>query len=272
MRAPGFTVMVHRDGALKTRQFHVPRWAVRLSLVLGAAGLVLVVLVIATYGPIVVAAARTPLLERRIAQLAEENQRVTELAAALDEAEARYAHLRGMLGADLALPTGYQRGGDGARQSSEGLYVAPPILARARSVASKEDSAGPSVPHLWPLSAPSYRTRGMVAADSAQELHPGLDLAVPVGSDVRASGGGVAKAVGSDPDYGLYVLLQHPDGYETRYGHLSRVLVTRAETVRGGQVIGLSGNTGRSTAPHLHFEVRRHNRSVDPLSLVREGR
>jgi len=71
--------------------------------------------------------------------------------------------------------------------------------------------------------------------------------------------------------YGVYVLLEHPDGYETMYGHLSRVLVARGERVREGQVIALSGNSGRSTAPHLHFEVRRRGRSVDPLTLVREG-
>jgi len=55
------------------------------------------------------------------------------------------------------------------------------------------------------------------------------------------------------------------------YGHLSRVLVSQGEPVKAGQVIALSGNTGRSTAPHLHFEVRRNGHSIDPLSLVREG-
>jgi murein DD-endopeptidase MepM/ murein hydrolase activator NlpD len=76
---------------------------------------------------------------------------------------------------------------------------------------------------------------------------------------------------GTDPAYGLFVLLAHPDGYESMYGHLSRVLVLQGDTVRVGQVIALTGNSGRSTAPHLHFEIRRDGRSVDPLALVREG-
>jgi murein DD-endopeptidase MepM/ murein hydrolase activator NlpD len=67
-------------------------------------------------------------------------------------------------------------------------------------------------------------------------------------------------------------MVQHPEGYLTMYGHLSRVLVIRNDTVRAGQVIALSGNTGRSTAPHLHFEIRLGGRSIDPLTLVREGR
>ena len=112
----------------------------------------------------------------------------------------------------------------------------------------------------------------MVQANSPQEEHPGIDLAVPVGSDVRASGGGVVRQVGEDPAYGLFVLIQHPDGYQTMYGHLSRVLVQRNDMVRAGQVVALSGSTGRSTAPHLHFEIRLQGRSLDPTTLVREGR
>jgi murein DD-endopeptidase MepM/ murein hydrolase activator NlpD len=111
----------------------------------------------------------------------------------------------------------------------------------------------------------------MVAGTPSEEVHPGIDLAVPEGSNVRASGGGVVERAGTDSSYGLFVLLQHPSGYQTMYGHLSRVLVSRGDTVAAGQVIALSGNTGRSTAPHLHFEVRLHGRSIDPTKLVREG-
>ena len=78
-------------------------------------------------------------------------------------------------------------------------------------------------------------------------------------------------AAGIDPDYGLYVLLRHPEGYETMYGHASRLLVSEGELVQAGRVIALTGNSGRSTAPHLHFEIRREGRSLDPLTVVREG-
>jgi murein DD-endopeptidase MepM/ murein hydrolase activator NlpD len=97
-------------------------------------------------------------------------------------------------------------------------------------------------------------------------------VAVPVGSPVRASGGGKVEAAGTDPDYGLFVLLRHPGGFQTMYGHTSRLLVREGESVAAGQVIALSGNTGRSTAPHLHFEVRRDGRSLDPLTVVQEAK
>jgi murein DD-endopeptidase MepM/ murein hydrolase activator NlpD len=149
--------------------------------------------------------------------------------------------------------------------------VAPAILARAPNEGDSAAADGPSLPTRWPLTVRSYRTRGLAFGDPATERHTGLDLAVPVGSDVRASGGGRVKQTGTDSAYGEFVLLQHPGGYETMYGHLSRVVVQQGEMVRAGQVIGLSGSTGRSTAPHLHFEIRRGGQSVDPLTMVREG-
>ena len=76
--------------------------------------------------------------------------------------------------------------------------------------------------------------------------------------------------VGEDAEYGIFVLLDHPQGYQTVYGHASRVLVQLGDSVASGQVIALSGSTGRSTGPHLHFEIRRNGRSLDPSSLVRE--
>jgi murein DD-endopeptidase MepM/ murein hydrolase activator NlpD len=128
------------------------------------------------------------------------------------------------------------------------------------------------VPRHWPLDEPGYITRGQLKATSRNEAHPGLDIAVAVGSLVRASGGGIVKQSGEDPEYGLFVLLEHPDQYQTMYGHLSRILVTLDARVAPGQVIGLSGNSGRSTAPHLHFEIRQQGSSLDPLAYVKETR
>ena len=77
--------------------------------------------------------------------------------------------------------------------------------------------------------------------------------------------------VGEDPEYGQFVLLSHPEEYQTMYGHLSRIIVTAAQEVEAGQVIGLSGNSGRSTAPHLHFEIRQRGTSLDPRTMVKQG-
>ncbi len=269
MRDDGYTIIVHRNGALASRQLRIPGWLARTVLITAIVLVVVVAAIVAAYGPILTAAAKEPFLQRRVAQLTQENQRVDELAAALAEAEARYAHLRGMLGVRIPAAS---RDSSQYAAGEERLYIAPPILARAPTrTADSAEEQGPSVPHRWPLSVPSYRTRGMVSGSPNEELHPGIDLAVPEGSDVRASGGGTVEAAGNDSSYGLFVLLRHPAGYETMYGHLSRVLVSRGDGVKAGQVIALSGNTGRSTAPHLHFEIRHNGRSIDPSTMVREG-
>jgi murein DD-endopeptidase MepM/ murein hydrolase activator NlpD len=268
MPSHGYTIIVHKNGALASRQFHVRSWLARAAMITGIALAVIVVALLLSYGPILSAAARAPFLQRRVAELTRENARVDDLAAALSDAEARYAHLRGMLGARIP-PTSRDAGQFAAGE--ERLYVAPPILAHAPAPAPEAEEDGPSLPHRWPLSVASYRTRGMVSGTPNEELHPGIDLAVPEGSDVRAAGGGSVEATGNDSSYGLYVLLRHPAGYETMYGHLSRVLVSRGDDIKAGQVIALSGNTGRSTAPHLHFEVRHNGHSIDPSSVVREG-
>ncbi len=269
MRSDGYTIIVHKNGALASRQLHVPGWLARTLMITGIVVAAVVLAIVVAYGPILSAAAKEPFLQQRVAQLTRENQRVDELASALAQAEARYAHLRGMLG--VRMPAAGRDTADLAA-GEDRLYVAPPILARAPArAADSTGEEGPSVPHRWPLSVPSFRTRGMVSGTPNEELHPGIDLAVPEGSDVRAAGGGTIEAAGNDSSYGLFVLIRHPAGYETMYGHLSRVLVSRGDDVKAGQVIALSGNTGRSTAPHLHFEIRHNGRSIDPLTMVHEG-
>jgi murein DD-endopeptidase MepM/ murein hydrolase activator NlpD len=76
---------------------------------------------------------------------------------------------------------------------------------------------------------------------------------------------------GEDTEYGTFVLLSHAGEYQSMYGHLSRSLVHGGQHIAAGEVIGLSGNTGNSSAPHLHFEIRRRGQAVDPLTMVKEG-
>lgn len=98
-------------------------------------------------------------------------------------------------------------------------------------------------------------------------FHHGTDIAMPVGQEVRVAAAGRVTFAGSQGGYGLTVVVQHADGLETRYAHLSAVLVEAGDQVSKGQAVAKSGNTGKSTGPHLHFEVRRNGQSVDPASL-----
>ncbi|MDE6639975.1 MAG: M23 family metallopeptidase [Acetatifactor sp.] len=102
----------------------------------------------------------------------------------------------------------------------------------------------------------------------ASTNHMGIDLATPTGTPVYASCGGTVTKAGWGSGYGYVVYIDHIDGKQTRYGHLSRVLVSVGQKVKQGDRIALSGNTGVSTGPHLHFEMRINGTAVDPLKYL----
>ena len=115
------------------------------------------------------------------------------------------------------------------------------------------------------LDEPGYVTRGQSGGRFHEEIHPGIDIAVPNGSMVRAAGGATVHQVGEDPEYGLF---RAPPTCRRTIRRCTVTslgsLVHPGASVVTGEVIGLSGNTGRSTAPHLHFEIRQRGVSLDP--------
>lgn len=110
-----------------------------------------------------------------------------------------------------------------------------------------------------------YRNRPTKGASS---YHKGVDWGTPVGTPVYASCGGTVAKAGWGSGYGYCIYINHPDGRSTRYGHLSKVLVSAGQQVSQGQKIALSGNTGVSTGPHLHFEILIGGSQVNPLKYV----
>ena len=102
-------------------------------------------------------------------------------------------------------------------------------------------------------------------------MHAGIDIRQKTGNDVRATGDGVVVTAGAMGGYGYMVEIDHGNGITTRYGHLSKILVDKGDTVSEGDIIALSGSTGRSTGPHLHYEVRRNGQAVDPMRFLNAG-
>ncbi len=101
--------------------------------------------------------------------------------------------------------------------------------------------------------------------------HKGIDVPLHTGDTVRAAFNGIVRYIGGvrqTGGYGNLVIVRHPNGLETYYGHLSRILVGENEVVKAGEIIGLGGSTGRSTGPHLHFETRYMGHAFDPARVV----
>lgn len=120
-------------------------------------------------------------------------------------------------------------------------------------------------------------TRLVVTSGFGKRVHPitrqvsthdGIDLGAAKGTRILASRSGRVTFAGEADGYGLLVIVDHGQGVETRYGHASALLVKAGQEVKAGQAIAKVGSTGRSTGPHLHFEIRRQGRPVDPWPLL----
>jgi len=101
-----------------------------------------------------------------------------------------------------------------------------------------------------------------------REFHDGIDIAAPVGTPIVAPREGTVMAVGTSPTFGKFLRMAHPDGYISFMAHLHRVIVTVGDEVYQGQRVAYSGNTGRSTGPHLHYGLFRYGQYVDPAGYV----
>jgi murein DD-endopeptidase MepM/ murein hydrolase activator NlpD len=130
---------------------------------------------------------------------------------------------------------------------------------------------GPAMPAGSPLGGRISSAFGPRADPFTGEpaVHRGLDVAAPEGSEIRATLDGVVRAAGERGHYGLAVELSHGDGLTTLYAHASELLVRDGERVTRGQVIARVGQTGRATGPHLHLEVRKGSRPVDPVRALK---
>jgi murein DD-endopeptidase MepM/ murein hydrolase activator NlpD len=103
-------------------------------------------------------------------------------------------------------------------------------------------------------------------------MHPGIDLAAPLGTPVYATADGVVdRSEWNDGGYGNLIEIDHGQGIQTRYGHLSQRIAQPGQRVHRGDLIGLIGSTGRSTGSHLHYEVRVAGRAIDPIPFVPNG-
>jgi murein DD-endopeptidase MepM/ murein hydrolase activator NlpD len=103
-------------------------------------------------------------------------------------------------------------------------------------------------------------------------LHSGMDFRAPMGSEARVTAPGTVVSAGWNGGYGRMVEVEHADGFTTRYGHLSKILVKTGQHLSAGDIVGKVGSTGRSTGPHLHYEVRRNGEALNPSRFLKAGR
>lgn len=296
-----FTVIVVSDHSQAVRKFRVPRrWLQNLGW--SGVGLALfALLTVGHYVSLLGASGENSVLKEENAQLRSQvllvQEKVAHISATLDRVERFDAKLRtavttlqdpernlaiGPVGA--AEPEVAPAGpAPAAEQNVSGL---PGRLGSLETEASRQEqslrelqeyfddqhSLLASTPSIWP-------SRGWVTSDfgtridpvfADRQMHEGLDIATPHGQPVLAPSDGVVVFSGVEGGYGKVLVLDHGYGVKTRYGHLSEVLVKLGDRVARGEKVAAVGNTGKSTGPHLHYEVRVNGIPENPRKFILE--
>ena len=181
----------------------------------------------------------------------------------------RYKKLLGLSNSELMINTSKK-----IDQLTKQLYLQSKSFDEVIDLAKNKSNMLASIPAIQPVANkdlkrmasgygyrihPIYKTR---------KMHYGMDFSAKTGTEIYATGDGViSKVKKSKRGYGNYVKINHGFGYETLYAHMSKYIVKKGQRVKRGEVIGYVGNSGISTAPHLHYEVRKDNKKINPMNF-----
>lgn len=161
-----------------------------------------------------------------------------------------------------------------AQQKAEGTFIKIPEIESGIVYNVNDNLVNP--PSLQPIRAIDLTRIGGFGMYThpiykIEKMHPGIDYSAPLGTEILASGSGtIIKISDKKGGYGKMVIIKHNNTFETRYAHMEHFIVEEGDLVKLGQVIGYVGNTGMSTGPHLHFEVRKNGKPVDPKDYLIE--
>lgn len=181
----------------------------------------------------------------------------------------RYKELQGYDNSELMIATNIR-----LDRLSKQLYIQSKSFDEVAKLVKNKAQLLASIPAIQPISneelkhQPSgygWRTHPIY---KTPEFHPGMDFASPEGTEIYATGDGVVtRADNMAQGYGNHVVMDHGYGYETLYGHMSKLAVHVGQQVKRGQLIGYVGSTGLSTAPHVHYEVHKNGQTVNPINF-----
>jgi murein DD-endopeptidase MepM/ murein hydrolase activator NlpD len=244
------TILIIPAGGEGSRTIQLDPRARRRLGILAVVAVTGLLLLLGSWVYLAVQAWKTSGLQEEVVQLRADREQMAELSRTLGEVEASYERIRNLFG-------------EGSARAETPDWL-PPAGGRGAPAAGDPEAGSP--PDLWPLSQRGFLTQPLT--EGSGPSHPGIDIAIGEGAYIRAAGAGRVVEAAEDAVYGLFLLIDHGGGYRTLYAHASALLVEPGDPVQRGEVVGLTGSTGRSTAPHLHFEVLRDGEPIDPLSVV----
>jgi len=292
VKKPGrFNLLVVRDNGARVLRLNLPRWTL-------PGGLILLVLAISSLGAIL---GDYLSMKKQWGEVALLRGQVALQRRLIDSFHRRIAEVRGEIGtwrdlhARIWEPLGPEErasrkgGGVGGGtepvpQSADGQAAVATELDRLIASVNEEGQSLraleqfmarvgkmlSALPSRWPVrgAVNSEFGRRFSPWSNSQEFHSGIDIGSERGTPVKAPALGVVLLTGSNADYGYTVIIDHGQDIKSLYGHLQKILVTQGQKVERGQVIALSGNTGKSSGPHLHYEIQAKGQPVNPRGFL----
>jgi murein DD-endopeptidase MepM/ murein hydrolase activator NlpD len=249
------TIMLVPDGTAPQRTIRMRYWLLKLITGAAAAFVIVVFLFIIFYGEVLKQAARADTLAEENERLRLYRHKVRLLEHNLNQTRDMVRRLTELAGIDYEFP----------QIPSDSTLLAQYSEDGGASV-SRPFGAGFGVPTGMPI-------QGFISqdyeVDDSDHYHPGIDIACGVGTPVLATAAGKVVSASWDSVYGHLLVINHNDSIQTVYGHNDTLLVDVDQQIMAGSRVALSGNTGVSTAPHLHYEVRVNGKPIDPLKTLR---
>lgn len=263
-----YTITVASSTGSGVTQFHLSGLWVRLSVGLLSAAVLCLLTGLVVFGHLLARARAADALKQENAGLRQQLAHVAQLERRLASIDSTRVAMLRAIGVEVqdtgpGARAGYESNQDDQSAAYSALSPGPePVmedLDTIRAMLTREPVAGP-------------RTRSFGPVSDGGIFHTGCDIAGRTGAPVAAAGEGIVAFVGSDRLFGNVLVIAHGPRLSTMYGHASRILVRVGDFVTAGQAVAEVGSTGRSSAPHLHFEVQWDGRSIDPALLYSEGR
>ena len=241
----GYSILITPDDSTNSRHYYLGKKSILLLSIVVISVVIIAIIAAFNYTSVYVRAMEVEMLRRRNAQLEKEFAKVEEIREALQIAEANNRKIKVMLGIEKT-----------PEPVEPSITEINPNYSEIQVLTELQEN----IPSLLP-------TMGQVSRDFGPG-HYGIDIAAPQFSPVIAAASGIVDGTGWDSLYGNYVVVEHNRNYSTFYGHLNSIAVLDGGRVNGGQVIGTVGSTGKSTSPHLHYEVRFRSEPVDPMGYL----
>ncbi len=248
-----YNLMIVPDGVEAPIGFRMKSWLFKALVVFACLLILGMVLFFAFYGKILMRAQLADQLERENEELRKYKLKIDILESRMDEATEIVRRISELAGVEFEL----------AEIPPDSVIFAGMGNQRPAQII-RSANASPDCPDGLPLQG--YMTRGY--NEDHDTFHPGVDIAVEIGTPVLATASGKVSYAEFDSTYGNMVILDHENNVQTAYGHNSELLVEVGKEVLVGGRIALSGNSGTSSAPHLHYEIRENGKPVNPLKYI----